>query len=545
MHSRRRRCINPKMPSRSMLTLTLIVFIIISVSITVTVDGFVPPQSSLKRINHVSLLLLSQSRGQDDDPSRLEDEGDECMPIIKQSRQPTTNRRNALRQSAASIATIVTGLSSSTLSPQSASALPALASFSNPFAPSALKSTDNGKYIPAKRCTAYFVDSTIPPTLIPYRASREAAILKNLGMGSGTSKSPYIDEDVNLNNVMNKAVFGTIDSVKGVLGLDGGASANKKSGPNYSSFVFLGANFDDTYTASPEKNSGNVNNDATLAVGILTDICKPKERVGNTAIGLSFAPQASQGVLNEYLSSTSTLSEEDGERKLVQGLVAAGANESLVMFHLPILRFAKKKRCTLLALSPNPSDLTTVQKGGLQSLDPQQRDEYVADAQGFISLTQEPKFKLYTDKSLLKDFTSTSSAKDEATTKAEQGNFFAERILVHEACATAISKWATSHPDSLVVTIAPIPDVRFLGGINGRVPRICQYLNPNSLVDDEAVTTILLNPNAKETLSESKFLRLEIGTAPNNWTYQTKIADYLWFSSMPKVNMMPRMMNEQ
>ena len=160
-------------------------------------------------------------------------------------------------------------------------------------------------------------------------------------------------------------------------------------------------------------------------------------------------------------------------------------------------------------------------------------------------MTQEAKFKLYTDKSLLKDFTSTSSAKDAATTKAEQGNFFAERILVHEACATAISKWATSHPDSLVVTIAPIPDVRFLGGINGRVPRICQYLNPNSLVDDEAVTTILLNPNAKETLSESKFLRLEIGTAPNNWTYQTKIADYLWFSSMPKVNMMPRMMNEQ
>lgn len=529
--------------SRSML-LSLIVFII-SVSITVTVDAFVPPQSSLtKRIHHVSSLLSSQSR-QDDAPSSLEDEGEDCMPTIKQYRQPTTNRRKALHQSAASIATIITGLSSSTLNPQSASALPALASFSNPFAPSALKSTDNGKYIPAKRCTAYLVDSTIPPTLIPYRASREAAILKNLGMGSGTSKSPFIEEDVNLNNFMNKAVFGAIDGVKGVLGLDGGASANKKSGPNYSSFVFLGANFDDTYTASPEKNSGNVNNDATLVVGILTDICKPKERSGNTAIGLSFAPQASQGVLDEYLSSTSTLSEEDRERKLVQGMVAAGASESLTMSHLPILQFAKKKRCTLLALSPNPSDLATVQKGGLQSLDPQQRDQYVADAQGFISLTQEPKFKLYTDKSLLKDFTSTSSANDEATTKAEQGNFFAERILVHEACATAISKWATSHPDSLVVTVAPIPDVRFLGGINGRVPRICQYLNPNSLVDDEAVTTILLNPNAKETLSESKFLRLEIGTAPNNWTYQTKIADYLWFSSMPKVNMMPRMMNEQ
>lgn len=360
-------------------------------------------------------------------------------------------------------------------------------------------------------------------------------------MGAGTPKSPLVEDDVNLNNFMNRAVFGSIETVKTVIGSASDENIRRKSGPNYQSFVFLGANFDDTYTASPEKMSGEENSDASLAVGILTDICKPKARMGNTAIGLSFAPQGSQGVLNDYLTSNG----EGAERAVVEGLTAAGANEDLANKHLPILRFAKKKRCELLALAPNPSDLETVQKGGLQSLDPQQRDAYVVDAQGFIALTQEPKFKLYTDKSLLKDFTPSASAKDEAATKAESGNFFAERILVHEACATAISKWATSRPDSLVITIAPIPDVRFMGGINGRIPRICQYLNPDSFVDEEAVTTILLNPNAKETLSESRFLRLEIGTAPNNWTYQTKIADYLWFSSMPKVNMMPRMMNEQ
>ena len=85
---------------------------------------------------------------------------------------------------------------------------------------------------------------------------------------------------------------------------------------------------------------------------------------------------------------------------------------------------------------------------------------------------------------------------------------------------------------------------RFLEGINGRVPRVSRALDPASLVDAEAVATILLNPSARETLSESRWPRLEIGTAPNNWTYQTKVADYLWFSSMPKVNMLPRMMNE-
>ena len=54
---------------------------------------------------------------------------------------------------------------------------------------------------------------------------------------------------------------------------------------------------------------------------------------------------------------------------------------------------------------------------------------------------------------------------------------------------------------------------------------------------------VLLNPTAAETLSESNYLRLEIGTGPENLAYQTKVADYLWFSSSPKVNMVHRMMN--
>lgn len=489
-------------------------------------NAFAPTQSRIssavrplhRRAQH---LAASLSPGNDQDHDDAESE-----------RPSLPTRREVLVRSAASLA-------AGALVPSSASALPPIASFSNPFALQAA-SSNGGVYVPGKRCTAYLVDSTIPPTLIPYRASREAAILKNLGMGGGTPKTPFIEDDVNLNNFMNKAVFGSIDKVKSVAGVRDGVKG--KGGPDYQSFVFLGANFDDTYTASVEK-VGEENGDATLAVGLLTDITKPKERNGNTAIGLAFTPQSGQGVLNNYLANKGT--EDEAERTLVDGLKAAGADEELAKRHLPILRFAKKKRFALLALAPEPSDLATVAKGGLQSLDAERRDTYVSDPQGFISLTQEPKFKLYTDKSLLKDYVPSSPTLDESSTKAGQANFFAERILVHEACATVVARWATSRPDSLVVVIAPIPDVRYLGGINGRVPRVCQRLNPDSLVDEEAVTTILLNPSARETLSESKFLRLEIGTAPNNWTYQTKVADYLWFSSMPKVNMLPRMMNEQ
>ena len=210
----------------------IFLYILLIFALASSVDGFVTPQAS--RTYHVSLSSLQQ---QDDDEILCNEEN---IPSKQHNiePQPTTNRRNAIRKSAASIAAITTGLVS-TQQPQQASALPAIASFSNPFAPSALKSTNGGKYIPAKRCTAYLIDQTIPPSLIPYRASREAAILKNLGMGSGTSKTPFIEEDINLNNILNKAVFGSINTVKKVAGISEDGAINK-SGPNYQSFVFHG-----------------------------------------------------------------------------------------------------------------------------------------------------------------------------------------------------------------------------------------------------------------------------------------------------------------
>lgn len=534
------------MPSSSWLSVVISLLLLLEV-----VDAFTSHSRPWRTADYQHQHIPSRLHSEDNQKRRhaeylrkYAEHGGKPPRPIEISSTMMTSRRNILIQSTA--ASLTTAATTTLGIPQSASALPSIASFSGRVS----TNSNGGIYIPAKRCTAYLVDSTIPPSLIPYRASREAAILKRLGMGKGTPKAPLVEDDINLNNYMNRAVFGTVDAVKGAVESVAGTgdASGTRSGPNYQSFVFLGANFDDTDTAYPDKMAGVTNADAALAVDILSEICKPRERNGNTAIGLAFAPRSAQDTLDYYLltKSATSLDEYDLERKVVETLTALGAKEELVERHLPILKFAKKRGYSLLALAPEPSDLAVVKKGGLQSLDTARREAYVADAQGFIALTQEPRFKLYTDKSLLKDYTaSTSAQRDDASMKAEQGNFFAERILVHEACATAISRWATSRPNSLVVTISPISDVRFLGGINGRVPRICQYLNPDSLVDDEAVTTILLNPNAQETLSESKWLRLEIGTAPNNWTYQSKIADYLWFSSMPKVNMIPRMMNEQ
>ena len=389
-----------------------------------------------------------------------------------------------------------------------------------------------GTFQPSKRATAYLVDSTMPPTLVPFRASREAAILKKIGAGEGTAKSPYIEESINLNNMMNKGVFGTIDLVKNAVDAStkiGGTeipdddefSNDKKKRAYDSSFVFLGMDYDDQ--------SGQ---DVELAIGIMTDILKPRRGL-TSAIALEFVPVSMQDALDSYIISN----DENAENDLIEALVTQESiSRSTLSSQIPIFRFAKAKQLKLIACSPITKDISTVRKEGLQNVDPDRRAGYLVDPQGFISWTQDPKNKLYTERSLLKGW-------DPVDEKDGPSNYFAERILVHETVATSIAKYAMKKPNSLIITLAPIEDVRFLGGMNGRLPRICQKIRPETNIDEEAITTILLNPSAKETLSLSNFLRLEIGTAPTNLQYQTKVADYLWFSTMPKVNMLPRLMN--
>lgn len=389
----------------------------------------------------------------------------------------------------------------------------------NPFMPPD-QISNGGKYEQAKRATAYLVDSTIPPTLIPFRASREAAVLKNLGNGLGTPKTPFIEESLNLNNIMNKGVFGAIDFVQGMVQSDDDDSRSDKRKKAYdASFVFMGVDNKDQ-------------SDSMLAISIMSEILKPRRGM-DTAVALEFVPVSLQSTLDQYLTS----SQPDAETFLVDALVTDGkVSRDIVENQLPIIRFAKLKQLPLIACKPQPVDIDVVRKEGLQNINQERRADYVIDTQGFIEWTQEPRNRMYAEKSLLKDF-------DPMGENDTPGNFFAERILVHEAIASAIARYAVRHPKTLVMAIAPISDVRYFGGPNGRVVRICKKINPQIILDEEAVTTILLNPSAEETLSQSKFLRLEIGTKPDLLQYQTKVADYLWFSSMPKVNLLPRLMN--
>jgi hypothetical protein len=369
-------------------------------------------------------------------------------------------------------------------------------------------------YRPARRPTAYRVDSTQPPTLIPLsNVRKEASMLADLGKGFGTDKQVIVDDRVNLNNILNKAVFGTIDTFSGLTGTK---KEEKKSGLGYSSFVCIGV--------PAVANS----NDIDLTLSLIGPILK--ERKADTAIGLSFCPLSTQSDLDNY-------SKSGNESVLIDVLRERGVTEDEVTLYLPLIRYARSISVKLLALSPEKIDVLTARTKGLQNLNVERRKSYVIDAEGFIAMSADPRFRMYTDRSLLKDF-SPIDAED------KPGDFFAERILVHETAATVAATYTAQRPDSLVAIVAPTPDLRFLLGINGRIPRICKYLNgDDNHVTNDVVTTILLNPTSKETLSKSRFLRLEIGTGPDTLDYQAKVADYLWFSSSPKVNLIPRLMN--
>jgi uncharacterized iron-regulated protein len=381
----------------------------------------------------------------------------------------------------------------------------------------AATTADDSGYIPAVRPTAYRVDSTQPPTLIPLtNARKEIQVLKDLGKGLGTDKQEIVDDSINLNNMLNKAVFGSIDAVSAVVG---NKKDESKVGSGYASFVCLGV---------PAKTTSA---DMDLATSLVASIVDGRKK--DTALGLAFCPLSVQSALDAY-------SKNGDENSLRSAMKNAGVDDETTDMYMPLLRFASQKSLQLLAMSPEVEDIKAARKNGLQSVSTERRQQYVADPQGFISLTQDPRYKLYTDRSLLKDFNPSSSDEKAA-------GFFAERILVHETGATVAARYAVDRPESLVAVVAPTPDFRFLLGINGRIPRVCAALNRQrqvvNKVTDNAVTTILLNPTAAETLSASRYLRLEIGTGPETLDYQTKVADYLWFSSSPKVNTIPRLMN--
>ena len=412
-----------------------------------------------------------------------------------------------------------------------ATALPLLLTSAQPAEalelPSIFIDKENTPYQPAKRPLVYRIDSTIPPTLLPVANPRQT--LRELGQGSGTEKNAIIIDTVNLNNILNKIVFGAIHAVQEPFFL-------QPQAPSTPSFVFLGM------PMAP------VDKDVQLAMSLTGSLLesRPKRQQGqssNTALGLAWAPYETQSAIDEAVAGKRSLDD------VLQVLQQASVSIETIQLYMPLLQYAIGMKIDLLALAPSAQDIKNVLSGGLQAVGADRRSVYVVDPNGFIQMTADPAFKMYTDRSLLKqDAEQQFERKTDKGGSINTGNLFATDILIHEAAATKAAQYAAGHPQSLVIIVAPMADVRYQLGMNGRIPRIYNTLVQQSsstepTMTTDRVTTILLNPTASDTLSKSKRLRLEVGTGPETLDYQQKLADYLWFSESPKVNLIPRLMN--
>jgi Haem-binding uptake, Tiki superfamily, ChaN len=396
-------------------------------------------------------------------------------------------------------------------------------------------------YVPAIRPTVYRVDSTIPPTLLPVPSKQKhLRILKDLGRGLGTDKKEVFVDRINLNNMLQKAVYGTINTAKSVI------QPEQDTQKSPASFVCIGL---------PMQPSER---DVKLNVSLLQTMFEKRLSQSPrqpTAIAMATLPCTLQGALDDLIAGRISVADLPNVAGSNEGEALRRLVEQVIPLYQPILDYAVQMQIPLLAIGLSLDDRSTVRSRGIQAVNPTSRARYVVDPEGFISTTNDPFFKLYTDRSLLKDRLFLKTDADETVS---EGNYFAERILAHEAAATLISQYALGRGnDCLVAVLAPINDLRYMGGINGRIPRIFQFLQnaPNSLTAEVSssiafapvtmndVTTILLNPTALDTLSRTVRLRLEIGTGPDTLAYQTKIADYLWFDSSPPVKLLPRVMD--
>lgn len=56
--------------------------------------------------------------------------------------------------------------------------------------------------------------------------------------------------------------------------------------------------------------------------------------------------------------------------------------------------------------------------------------------------------------------------------------------------------------------------------------------------------SVLINPTAEDSLSDSRALRLALEYADDLYAGKP-LANYMWFSKSPKVNLIPRMLNPE
>lgn len=170
---------------------------------------------------------------------------------------------------------------------------------------------------------------------------------------------------------------------------------------------------------------------------------------------------------------------------------------------------------------------------------------------GFLQSVLAEGFKRYSDSAITSRFEEDSS--NRRFTSVE--NYFSYRILQQEYIATLVarrfadaSKEQDRNSKELVILLAPESDIKFGLGVEERVKRSLdrvradKFSPPSSSSSSNRVYSVLLNPSAADSLSDTAQLRLVLAYGPL-LRYQRPLADFLWFSEYPPVRLLTRTKN--
>jgi hypothetical protein len=272
--------------------------------------------------------------------------------------------------------------------------------------------------------------------------------------------------------------------------------------------------------------------DKALAASILTRMLANGAGKRRIALGLDIVDTTKQASLDSYLLNTVATPEADA------ALVDACGED--IRGYLQLLHIAREQKMRLLALGVPNQIRNKIADNGLKSLTPEEKSIYIADPDGFINLTRDPGFTVYTDKVIITGYEAgVVSGAIPGSVTAEK--YFASRIFEDEALACSIAR--RSVDDETIVVVMNGDAVKFGFGVEERLRRnIIRKRSENGAEGKADVVSVLLNPTAKDSLSPTVQLQLALGYG-KFLKDQRPLAEYIWFSDYPPVKILTRTKN--
>ena len=280
---------------------------------------------------------------------------------------------------------------------------------------------------------------------------------------------------------------------------------------------------------------------------------------------------AFQVALDAYVrSKKDDISEADADAAFIKG--TDWLNRWVWDFNVykPIFHLARNKGIPLVALNVLSETQQSVKENGLEGLSDIEKQIYVPDLEGFIASVKGPGFQRYTEKVILPSYQFHAENKLLGDNPSQE-KFFSSRILWDEGMASSAVTYLNEQSENTMMVILTGADhVKFGYGIRERAIRGLKNFRekknaanialfekltasvggdakkkpqkPVELVKEVKVLSVLLNPTAQDSLSQTTQLQLCLAYGPF-LKDQKPLADFLWFSDSPPVKILTRPKN--